>query len=124
MNKLLLIHPDHRLQSLYKKAMAEQFLVDSAYDGLKGLRLIQKVRPQIIISEYNLPVISGLSLLKYVRNHHELFAVPFVFLSEFHPASDTLGMGANEWLVLSQTNPEALISKCHQYLKQKTIHYV
>ncbi|MBX4205139.1 MAG: hypothetical protein KW788_03055 [Candidatus Doudnabacteria bacterium] len=124
MQKLLFIHPDHRLHLLYRKALSEHFLVDSAYDGLKGLRLIQKQKPHIIVSEYNLPILSGSSILRFVRNHHELFSVPFIFLSGYHPAADTLGFGANEWVVLSETNPEDLISKCHQHLKQRSVTYV
>src|SRR4051812_13954128 len=105
MHKLIFIHPDRKLQSIYKKSLADHFQIDSAFDGLQGLRLIQKQKPQVIVSEYNLPVLSGSSLLRFVRNHHEFFATPFIFLSSYHPAADTLGFGANEWIVVSQSSP-------------------
>jgi DNA-binding response OmpR family regulator len=124
MHRLVFIHPDQKLLSIYKKSLSEHFQIDPASDGLQGLRLIQKRRPDIIVSEYNLPTLSGASLLRFVRNHHELFAVPFIFLSTYHPAAETLGLGANEWMVASQVDPEILISKCHQHLKLKTINYV
>lgn len=124
MHKILFIHPDQKLQAIYRKNLSEHFEMDSAYDGLQGLRLIQKRKPHLIISEYRLPTISGESLLRFVRNHHELFSIPFVFLSSYHPAFETLGMGANEWIVASQSTPESLLAKCNQHLKIKSINYV
>jgi CheY-like chemotaxis protein len=124
MQKLIFIHPDDKLQSIYKKSMSDYFQVDSAFDGLEGLRLIQSHKPSVIVSDYNLPIISGASLLRFVRNHHELFATPFIFLSGFHPAADTLGLGANEWVVVAQSSPEHLLDRCFKHLKLKNINYV
>jgi len=124
MHRMLFIHPDHKIAVIYKNALGETFQVDSASDGLQGLRLIQKRKPDIIISEYNLPILSGESLLRFVRNHHELFAVPFIFLSTYHPAAETLGLAANEWVVINDISPEAFAAKCFKHLKLRTINYV
>jgi DNA-binding response OmpR family regulator len=124
MHRIILIHPDHKLQSIYKKSMSEHFQIDSAYDGLQGLRMIRNHTPDLIVSEYELPVISGASILRFVRNHHEMFATPFIFLSTNHPAAETLGAGANEWIVTALTNPENLVARCFQHLNIKSIHYV
>lgn len=124
MTRIAFIHPDKKLQALYRDAFSPHFQIDSAFDGLEGLRLIRQKKPHLIISEYRLPIISGESLLRFVRNHHELFSVPFIFLSSYHPAAETLGLSASEWVIASQITTEGLLDKCHQHLRLNAINYV
>lgn len=124
LKKLLIIHPDHKLTALYKNEATKFFSVDSAHDGLSGLRAIKQMSPDIIFSEYHLPDISGSTILKFVRSHPTVFAAPFIFLSSNHPAPEVLGLGANDWRLVSETSPEYLISLSHQHLKLKPLIYV
>jgi len=119
MQKLLLIHPDARLVALYQKALSERFSIDSAYDGLSGLRQIRSGLPHVIVSEFILPKLSGISLLAFVRKHPQLYATPFIFLSSSHPELESLNLGATDWLHLPLTSPEILGAKCDYYLKNK-----
>lgn len=114
--KLLLIHPDQKLQSLYSRHLGSYFAVDSAYDGMQGLKLIKSAKPNLILSDYHLPRVSGATLLSFVRNDAELHKIPFVFISHQQPALESLGLGATDWLVLSSHNPASLIEKCFNYL--------
>jgi DNA-binding response OmpR family regulator len=119
MHKLLFIHPDAKLQRIYEKSLSNLFGFDSAYDGLQGLRMIFANKPDIIVSDYHLPKISGASLLAEVRGRNDLSHTPFIFFSTIDPSHDSLGLGANDWLVIAQTNPDILAAKCFQHLKQK-----
>lgn len=109
MSGILFIHPDDKIIGLYGKYLTPQFSVDSAQDGLMGLRKIKANRPRVIISEYNLPYLSGLSLLKFVRQHKEMFATPFIFLTNDDMPDQALGMGASAWLNQREHGPEALL---------------
>jgi CheY-like chemotaxis protein len=108
MTKLLFIHPDHKLIGLYQRHFTGMFSIDSAHDGLSGLRMIKQVKPQVIVSEYELPFMSGLALLKYVREHPEMFATPFLFLTNSLMPENALGMGATAWLRQHEHGPEQL----------------
>ncbi len=117
MYKLIFIHPNQKLSALYQKKLTPYFSVDSAHDGLSGVRLITKNRPHIIVSEFHLPDISGTSVLQFVRNHQHLNSVPFIFLSELNPNLESLNLGANEWLILAEANPDKLLETCFKHLK-------
>jgi CheY-like chemotaxis protein len=109
MHHLLFVHPDHKLIGIYQKHLGQHFSIDSASDGLAGLRKIKTYKPKMIISEYQLPFMSGLALLQFVRNHPEMYATPFLFLTNDSMPTEALGMGANAWLKQSEHNPEQLL---------------
>jgi DNA-binding response OmpR family regulator len=117
MQKLLFIHPEPKLVGVYKRHLSNYFSFDSAFDGLQGLRMIQTFKPQIILSDYHLPNVTGTALLQFVRQDRDLHSTPFIFLSHSKPVSDVLGLGANDWIVISETNPDLVISKCFDHLK-------
>ena len=68
MLKLLLIDDDEELcAELSQVLKAEGFEVDTALDGLQGLRLLQDKKYQIIILDLKLPGIDGYGVLKRIR---------------------------------------------------------
>lgn len=112
---LLLIHPDQKLVEIYQRHLSTHFKIDSAHDGLSGLRLIKHMRPRMIVSDANLPYMSGMALLSFVRNHPEMFATPFVFLTDAPMPDDALGLGASGWLNQREHGPEQLLNKLMQH---------
>jgi DNA-binding response OmpR family regulator len=117
MIRILLAHPDQKLSALYVQHMQEHFLVDSAHDGLSALRQLRVQRPALIVSEYHLPVISGVSLLRFVRSNTNFMATPFIFLTEHHDNREALSFGANDWLDLKASHPQTLLEKIYHHLR-------
>ncbi len=113
---ILFIHPDHKLVGIYRNHLNDHLLLDSAHDGLSGLRKIRANRPRIIVSEYKMPFLSGLSLLKYVRQHKDLHATPFLFLTNHEMPEQALGLGASAWLKQRDHGPEALLRELALHL--------
>lgn len=111
MSHILFIHPDQKLVSIYHKYLSPHFNVDSAYDGLSGLRKIRQTAPKLIVSEYKLPYLSGLTLLRYVRRYPQFSQTPFFFLSQHEMPVKALGLGANQWLRTQDHGPHELLSK-------------
>jgi DNA-binding response OmpR family regulator len=119
MHKLLFVHPDYKLQRLYTHRLSEYFSIDSASDGIQALRLLKSSKPDLVVSDYHLPYLSGAGLLTYVRRHPQMHAIPFIFLSHAHPETESLGLGANDWLIVAHTNPDILAAKCFDHIKLK-----
>ncbi len=117
MIQILIANSDRKLTSIHEAHLKRHFLVDSAHNGLQALRQASLRRPAIIISDYHLPLISGLGLLKYIRSHRQLHAIPFLFLTDHTDASLALSHGANDWLSRSLTTPEVLAEKIYHHLK-------
>ncbi len=110
MRKLIFIHPDHKLIDIYHRHLSPHFNIDSAHDGLAGLRLIKMSQPHAIISDYNLPFLSGLSLLKFVRAHETMRTTPFIFLTRSEMPYEALGMGATAWLRQGHSEPNEILN--------------
>jgi len=117
MISLLFIHPDKKLSKIYGSHLRNHFAFDSAYDGLSGIRKIRQIKPNIIVSEYHLPMLSGSAVLKFVRSHPELHHIPFLFLTDHLDPSQGLSLGANDWLPYSSTFPHLLAEKIYYHIK-------
>lgn len=117
MTNVLFANADPKLIQLYHPYLTRHFFVDSANDGLTALRKLKLTRPNVIISDYQLPRLSGLGLLKFVRSQENLAATPFIFFTNRLNIREALSFAANDWLNLSLTTPDLLIEKIYYHLK-------
>lgn len=73
-----------------------------ARDGVEGLQMVLRHKPDIVVSDISMPRMSGLELVRQVRQDHpELADMPFIFLTAFTDREDMLeGLesGADDYL--------------------------
>lgn len=73
-----------------------------ARDGVEGLQMVLRHKPDIVVSDISMPRMSGLELVKHVRQDHpELADMPFIFLTAFTDREDMLeglDSGADDYL--------------------------
>ncbi len=55
--------------------------IDEAEDGQMALKRLKESKYQLIICDWNMPVMTGLDLLKAVRSDEELKAIPFLMVT-------------------------------------------
>ncbi len=55
--------------------------IDEAEDGQMALKRLKEARYQLIICDWNMPVMTGLDLLKAVRSDEELKGIPFLMVT-------------------------------------------
>lgn len=79
----LLIIDDSRLQRLAIKAIFEPYDVTSAEagDGEEGLAVAASVKPDLVLLDYNMPVLDGIGFLERLRKDASLAATPVIMLS-------------------------------------------
>jgi len=89
---------EHRLKSLLKR---QNLNVIEAADGNEALKLIEEVDVDLIVSDYTMPSMDGLELLKMLRQKYSMFDLPFIAISS-NDENDTvakfLKLGANDYL--------------------------
>ena len=117
MLRILFAHPDQKLSQIYTQRIQPYFQVDSAFDGLTALRRLRMQRPALVVSDYHLPILSGMSLLRFMRGNQEFSMVPFIFLSNHDDNTEALGLGANDWLDIKSAHPEFLLDRIYHHLK-------
>jgi DNA-binding response OmpR family regulator len=117
MAKLLFIHPDKKITDLYQEKLGKHFSFDSAQDGLSALRKLKIICPHVVVSEWGLPLLSGLGLLKAVRKSPQHEHIGFFFLSSDDFVQHALSHGANGWLNYRESSPDALADVLWKHLR-------
>jgi len=119
MIEIVFAHTDEKLHELYRGKLHPHVRMHAAVDGLSALRKIKIIQPQLIISDVQLPFLSGLSLLKYIRNHKELVSTGFIFLTQEPMHEEALNLGANEWIHAHIIPHDQIVRKILSHLKIK-----
>jgi len=79
---ILLVEDEKKLSQLLKNAIGDEFFMFSiAHDGQEGLELFKKISPDIIITDINMPKMSGLEMAKEIKRVDS--SVPIIILSAF-----------------------------------------
>ncbi|HKG23797.1 MAG TPA: response regulator [Blastocatellia bacterium] len=85
MSKKILVVEDNldmrELLHLYLKR--EGFTVLTAADGREGLYLTTSERPDLIITDINMPNLDGIEMMKQIRSHPELADISIIVLTAF-----------------------------------------
>ncbi len=99
--KILLVEDSHKIALSIKKGLEqENFVVDLAFDGERGLDLALNEKYDIVILDLMLPLMSGLEVCKYLRK--EGHSTPILMLTAKVEVSDRvlgLNVGADDYLV-------------------------
>ena len=79
---VLLVEDEVKLSQLLKNAIGDEFFTFTiAHDGQEGLELFKKTSPDIIITDINMPKMSGLEMAKEIKTVDS--SVPIIILSAF-----------------------------------------
>ena len=82
--KILLAEDDDDLRALYGYMLAASgYGVNAVRNGLEALAEIQVNRPDVIVTDIAMPVLSGLDLIVAVRSNDELADLPVVAITYF-----------------------------------------
>lgn len=117
----LLIVEDSRIQAkiLSDKLTEAGYQVRTAENGQIGLKMIRQQRPTLVISDIEMPIMTGYELCHAVKNDSELRTIPFILLSTLADAQDIikgLHCGADNY-VTKPYDPEFLISRVASLLE-------
>ncbi len=82
-NKKVLVVDDeiHIVHVVAIKLRNNGYEVLSAENGAEGLKLALKERPDIIVTDYQMPTMTGLELVEQLRQHEETRNTPVVMLT-------------------------------------------
>jgi two-component system chemotaxis response regulator CheY len=75
--------------------------VGEAEDGFEGLAMVETFKPDLILSDWNMPKMSGLDFLKGLRSTANTTAFGFI-TSETHPATKEQAFAAGASFLLTK----------------------
>lgn len=116
----VLIAEDSRIQAkmLRKKLEAAGYAVRWAENGKLGLEMTKQQRPALIISDIEMPEMTGYEFCEAVKSDAQLKTIPFILLSTLSEAEDIirgLHVGADNY-VTKPYDPEYLLSRARDLL--------
>ena len=124
MARLLLIDPDRSSVGALQKALAEAGLTDvsAVISGSFALTMLERDRPDLIVSRARIPDIDGYELCGIVRSDPEFTGVLFVVLAE---AEDEVPTGAFEEggadrILVGTFAPETIVTEVRSLLAART----
>lgn len=117
--KVLIVDDDvDILQLLKKRVEASDFDCLTAEDPVVGLRTVVKEKPDLILLDLMLPKMSGLGLLRIVKNNPEIAHIPVVVLTALGDKMvemEAVDLGAAACLN-KDCEPHEIMDAIHRYV--------
>ncbi|EKE07695.1 MAG: hypothetical protein ACD_18C00004G0007 [uncultured bacterium] len=118
---VLLIEDDTFLGNIYKtKFELEKFKVFVAADGLEGLDMAKKKKPDIILLDVLMPKMDGFAVLENLKKDKSLEKIPVILLTNLGQKDDVekgLELGAVDYLIKAHFKPSETVSKVKTVLQ-------
>ena len=99
--KILVVDDEESMRIALKEALSRSgHAVVTAADGLEGVRRFEEDAPELVIADVRMPRLSGLDLLKRVREKSR--EAPFVLITAYGSVDDAveaMKMGATDYLL-------------------------
>lgn len=119
---ILIVEDDVFLADLYRtKFELEGFDVYVAYDGEKGLELVSKKKPSIILLDLILPKVNGFVVLENIKKDKKLQDIPVILLTNLSQKADVekgLSLGAADYLIKAHFMPSEVVAKIKELVKK------
>lgn len=115
--RVLIVDDDPALCHLIEKVLKEKgFIVDVALDGEQALLSVDRVKPDLLILDIQMPKINGYSFLFALRKIDIEKKIPIIVLTSKEEMRDIfMAEGVKEYL-LKPFNGQVLLEKIHQYI--------
>ena len=121
---VLIADDDELFLHIAKRLMQEEgFFVVTAKSGWEVLKITKEICPDLIITDSNMPLLSGEAVCKYIKNNKSLKAIPIIILSGLED-EDSLkrfeACGCDDYFPkskLSENFRDALKSRVYKALK-------
>lgn len=118
---LILVVDDSVTTRTLEKSILEAngYRVTLAVDGLEALEILKTLRPDLIISDVQMPKVNGFDLLEKVKKNAELKDIPFILLTSLEDREDQergLALGADAYVAKRKFDQRDLLETIRQIL--------
>lgn len=118
--KILVVDDEPDVVSFLERTLtAEGFEVVSAYDGISALDLVDAERPDLVLLDLMMPMISGYEVCEQIKANPQTQDTPVICVSSAHTPdarAQSLKAGAST-LIVKPFLPVELLAQIRRYLK-------
>jgi DNA-binding response OmpR family regulator len=102
MKKILIIEDNYDiLENIAETLELANYKVLKAEDGLTGVNLAMKEKPDLIVCDIRMPALDGYGVLYLLSKNEEVAGTPFIFMTAKSDKEDIrkgMGMGADDYI--------------------------
>jgi signal transduction histidine kinase len=117
--RILVVEDDPEIRAFVCSVLQTEYRVLSATNGEEGCQKAMKERPELIVSDVMMPIMSGLQMLTQLRSLPETADIPVILLTarqEVAEKVEGLGTGANDYLG-KPFSPRELLARIEAQLR-------
>ncbi|MFH0873489.1 MAG: response regulator [Candidatus Komeilibacteria bacterium] len=118
--RILIVEDDDFLVQMYAtKLELENFQVYLAMDGAKGLKIATKEKPDLILLDLLLPIMSGFDVLEELKKNPETKNIPVLVLTNYGQKEHIdrcLSLGAEDYLIKAHFVPSEVVDRIKRIL--------
>src|SRR3989338_78132 len=118
--KILTIDDDSDILDVLNLTLSESYDVFQANNGEEGLNMVQKVFPDLIVCDNNMPVMNGREFSKTLKKDILLRHIPIIMLTgkgEVKDRIDGIEAGVDDYMVKPFT-PDELLARIKMILRR------
>ncbi len=108
---------EHRLRK-------ENYIFHTALDGQKALEQVERIPPDLILLDVNMPVMDGFEVCRRLRDNEATRSIPVIIITAAKISIDDqitgLGLGADDYIT-KPFNPKDLIARVERKLQVKAL---
>lgn len=120
--KILIVDDESATRTIVRIALGdESYSFREAENGEEALAALREEKPDLMVCDYEMPVMDGFELIRQVRGEAVLRELPIVMLTAFDSYSDAMTgieAGADDYVV-KPFNPDDLLSRVQLQLQRE-----
>jgi DNA-binding response OmpR family regulator len=120
--KILVVDDEPDVVAFMERTLrTEGFDVVSAFDGISALDLVDAEKPDLVLLDLMMPMISGYEVCEQIKANPQTQGIPIICVSSAHTPdarAHTLRLGAAT-LIVKPFLPMELVAQIRRYLKQE-----
>jgi diguanylate cyclase (GGDEF)-like protein len=118
--RILIIDDDPDIRDVLDLSLSEFYTIFEAANGKEGLEMVKAKNPDLIITDYNMPVMNGTEFCRQLRSDILLRHLPVIMLTGKGETRDMvtgIESGADDYLV-KPFEPDTLLARIRMILKR------
>lgn len=122
---VLLIEDNTELLDILVNIFSPFYNTQTATNGKEGYELVKEIKPDLIVSDIMMPVMTGTELCIKVKNDLELCHIPVVLLTALNMPEQTIeGLirGADDY-ISKPFNAQVLLARCNNIVSSRKMLY-
>lgn len=122
MTKIAIIEDDPVINQMYRmKFEADGFEVELADNGKRGVALVEKFQPDMILLDLQMPEMGGAEALEIIRSHDWGKHIPVIILTnlgEEESPKHLRSLGIDSYIVKADLTPRQVVGRVKEALER------